>query len=173
MCISQIFSLCQRISSPSKLAVSQLWHWAEGEGWAVHPPSPLGGGKGSTGSLLFSHGGWKHGGTDMARMLRIALPSNFTHCQGKPECLSKGFGTELTSENSEIIKQRHIAPGWLSHTIPCPPEQGSASPPVADLLPVSCLQLIPISGEKWVDPGRDAQSPQRLIERGQSCHSAR
>lgn len=113
---------------------------------------------------------WRH---RYGRMLRIALPSNFTHCQGKPECLSKGFGTELTSENSEIIKQRHIAPGWLSHTIPCPPEQGSASPPVADLLPVSCLQLIPISGEKWVDPGRDAQSPQRLIERGQSCHSAR
>lgn len=56
MCISCFFSLCQRIPSPSKLAVSQLWRWAEGEGWAA-APSPLGGGKEPTGCSFLMVGG--------------------------------------------------------------------------------------------------------------------
>lgn len=35
-------------------------------------------------------------------MLSITLPGNSTHCQGKPDFLSKGFGTELTSENESM-----------------------------------------------------------------------
>lgn len=107
-CISHFLSLCRRIPSPSKLAVSQLWRWAEGEGWAAATFLSRWG-KEPTGCLLLSHGGWKHRD---GRMLSIALPGNFTLCQGKPECLSKRSGTELSSEKQhEIIKQRHIAPG--------------------------------------------------------------
>lgn len=84
MCISHIFSVRQRISSPSKLAVSQLWRWAEGEGWAASTfPSRWWEGAYRL-FALFSWWveAWQHRD---GRMLSIALPGNFTRCQGKPE----------------------------------------------------------------------------------------
>lgn len=141
----------------------------------LQPPSSLAGGKEPTGCLLLSHGGWKHRD---GRMLSTALSGNFALCQGKPECLSKRSGTELSSEKEhEIIKQRHIAPGWLSHHS-LPSWAGTCVTSScrfwrclwAPCLPVTQSHLLGKMGGAW---WWDAQSPQRLIERGQSCHSAR
>lgn len=57
----------------------------------MHPPSPLGGGKGSTGSLLFSHGGWKHGGTDMAGCLELHCLATSHTAKVNPSACPKGL----------------------------------------------------------------------------------
>lgn len=57
LCASLFSSLCQRISSLRKLAVSQLQCWAEDEGWAAATFPRLGGRKEPTGCLFFSHVG--------------------------------------------------------------------------------------------------------------------
>lgn len=75
-------------------------------------------------------------------MLSITLPDSFTHCQGKPECLSKGFATELTSDNKSMkSSSRGTQPQDDSHT----PFPSLLSRDLCHLqlqtlaLPVSCL----------------------------------
>lgn len=165
-CASHIFSLHQRISSPRKLAVSQLWRWAESEGRAASTfPSRWWEGTYRLFALLsWWVEAWQHRD---GRMLSTASPGNFTHCQGKPELLSKGFATELSvktrarnhqaeAHSPRMIRTHHSLPSWAGICVT------SSCRLTACELP-ACLQLIPISGVKWVDPG--AQSPQRLIER--------
>lgn len=155
MCSRIFFSLCQRISSPSKLAVPRLWCWAEDEGWAP-ATFPLSQWQEGTYRLFVLFSWWvKSWQSRDSGMLSITLPGNFTHSQGKIKCLSNGFGTQLTSDKESMKSlSRGTQPQDNSHTL------SPALPLRRDLflflqlhtlaLPASCLPghilAIPTSG---------------------------
>lgn len=173
-------SLYQRISSPKRLAVWQLWHWAEYEGWiaATFPPCPVGR-KEPICSLLFTHGGWNHSRAESAGCLALHCLVTSHDPKEKSKCLLKGFGTELISKNGNMKSLSRCTQ----------PQDGSyilspASPQSGDLcifhlfqtpaLPVSCqpdrILAIPTTGAQRgpaSSPSGCPKSP-RLNKRGQS-----
>lgn len=100
-CTSHIFSLYVRGFQPKYsgtvrvVALGRRWRM----GWATFPSQWWEGTYRLFAPFSWWVEAWQH---RHGRMLSITLPGNFTHCQGKPECLSKGFGTGLTSENKSM-----------------------------------------------------------------------
>lgn len=126
MCISHLFSLCQRISTQVKWQ-SQSCGIGQKVKDGLQPPSPLGGGKEPTGCLFLSHSG----GSMAAQTWQDAYVATSHTAKVNPRACPKGL-VQSWPVKIRAWNQRHTAPGWLSNIIPFPPKQESVSPPVAD-----------------------------------------
>lgn len=118
-CASFFFSLYQRTSSPKKLAVWPLWHWAEYEGRiaATFPPCPVSR-KEPIGSLLFSHGGWNRSRAESAGCLALHCLVTSHTPKAKSKRLLKGFGTELISKDGNMKSLSRGTQPWDGSHIP-------------------------------------------------------